>query len=124
MTGKTEHVSFSDLLGKTFTSVVEDGDSMTLTTAGVRYDLVHEQDCCESVYIESIVGELSDLVGEPILMAEESSQDDPNASERGMWTFYKLATRLGYVDIRWYGSSNGYYGVSVSCIKTSPEFSE
>ncbi|MNF10300.1 hypothetical protein D3C80_2111960 [compost metagenome] len=49
-------------------------------------------------------------------MAEEISQDDEKASERGTWTFYKLATLQGYVTIRWYGSSNGYYSESVDFI--------
>jgi hypothetical protein len=73
----------------------------------------HSQDCCESVYIENIDGDLDDLIGNPILHAEASTKDDPEAGEVGMWTFYKIATVKGWVDIRWYGSSNGYYGIGV-----------
>lgn len=46
-------------------------------------------------------------------MCEEVSNDDPDACESATWTFYRFATDKGYVTVRWYGSSNGYYSESV-----------
>ena len=110
-----------DLLGKTMTSVknVKDEELVFTTTEGKSFKFYHSQDCCESVTIESIVGDLADLVGEPLLVAEESTSDkNPEGVTKEYqasftWTFYKFATRKGYVDVRWYGESNGYYSESV-----------
>jgi hypothetical protein len=120
----------SDLLGKTLSAVSATEDEVTFKTVdGDVYKLLHIQDCCESVYIESIVGDLQDLVGEPILRADEEQDlfdvikqaEKESKDESYTWTFYKLATRKGYVDIRWYGSSNGYYSESVDFIKVTDE---
>lgn len=83
---------------------------------GEVFVLTHIQDCCEWVYIESVDGDLEDLVGAPLLMAEEAI--DTNESNYGSdgsmtYTFYKLATTKGYVTIRFNGSSNGYYSERV-----------
>lgn len=104
-----------EFIGKVFSKVEQSGDEIIFHLADGTggYCMYHSQDCCESVYIESIAGDLSDLEDEPITFADESTSDDAEA-ECGMWTFYKFATRKGWVDIRWYGSSNGYYSVGVS----------
>jgi hypothetical protein len=114
----------SELLGKTLASVTvnDNKDEIRFATDdGKTYLMWHEQACCEGVSIESIVGDLSDLVGSPILRAEESSSDERPADvptpewtpDSETWTFYKFATAKGYVDIRWHGESNGYYSESV-----------
>lgn len=114
---------FSDLLGATLASIdglQAESEFVTFTTAdGREFVMLHDQSCCESVSIESVVGDVADLVGAPILVADESSSDTtPDGvtheyePESQTWTFYKLATIKGYVDIRWFGSSNGCYSES------------
>lgn len=110
------------LKGKTLSSVsggVGDDSIEFRTTDGETYLMYHEQDCCESVSIQDIVGDLEDLVGSEILLAEEVTGESPvDFDDKYMdsysWTFYKLATLKGYVDIRWLGESNGYYSEGVS----------
>lgn len=116
---------FEVLKGQTLTNVdVRDDEIFFHTKEGNEYRMYHSQDCCESVAIEDVVGDWKDLIGNPILLAEEATDtENPKTEKYGdyeytdessTWTFYKLATVKGYVDIRWYGSSNGYYSESVS----------
>lgn len=127
MWGDTQIDSF---IGKTFTSVImnDDKDEIIFKVSdNESYKMYHSQDCCESVSVEDIEGDLNDLVGSPILQAEESTTCDGDVgavsnnteyeSESYTWTFYKLATVKGYVTIRWYGTSNGYYSESVDIDK-------
>ena len=76
--------------------------------------MYHQQDCCESVVVEDIAGDLEDLEGYPILRAEERTEDGKSSYGKALYTFYELATIKGSVTIRWLGESNGYYGVAVS----------
>jgi len=124
---------FEDLQGKVLsnierkTSDYEDELIFTLDT-GEKYKLYHEQDCCESVIIEEIIGDLQDLIGNPILLAEEVIHYDENPEDVEVseyqddsftWTFYKLGTIKGSVTIRWHGQSNGYYSEHVDFSKIS-----
>lgn len=112
-----------DLIGVTMKSVENKGGERLVFTAedGRSWEFYHSYDCCESVTIDDITGDLQDLVGAPILRAEESISEDvnppnvvaPEYQDSYTWTFYKFATRKGYVDVRWYGESNGYYSESV-----------
>ena len=118
-------IDFSSLLGKVMKEVdVGSNNIKFVTVDGEVYNMYHCQDCCESVSVESVVGDVQDLIGVPLLVAEESSSgENPEGAEVSeyqesfTWTFYKLATIKGYVDIRWYGESNGYYSESVSLRK-------
>ena len=112
-------VPFAELVGKTIRRIdgaEKDSQQVVLYCDGERFVLEHEQDCCESVLVEDVVGDPRDLIDQVVLKAEEStSQDDPlpDSESSHTWTFYHLVTRRSTLTIRWYGTSNGYYSESV-----------
>lgn len=123
-------VKFEELLGKTIDEIngAEEGSDVILFRCrdNSMYAMYHEQECCENVDINDICGDINCLIGKPILKAEEvihtsGEEDCPDKldeyDESYTWTFYTLATIKGYVTIRWYGESNGYYSESVSLVK-------
>jgi hypothetical protein len=114
--------TINELVGTTLISIsgmTKDSDEITFQSDdGRKWVMNHSQDCCESVLLDDIVGESSDLLNSPILQAEEVSNSEPqkpNEFYEGShtWTFYRLATIKGSVVLKWYGTSNGYYSESV-----------
>jgi hypothetical protein len=100
---------------------------------GTAFEMYHSQDCCESVWLDDVIGDWSDIIGFQILEASKREQSKREQSKREReqsegefpkgdnchhadsytWTFYELRTIRGFVQLRWYGSSNGYYSESV-----------
>jgi hypothetical protein len=117
-------MEFEELVGKTFTDIVTNNHENVVyftDSDGGQYMMYHNQDCCENVYLAEVIGgELSDLVGEKILFAEkvEQSISSGRYNDDEMWTFYKLSTNKTSITLRWVGSSNGYYSISVDFVKT------
>lgn len=127
-------MKIEEFKGKTFKSIDvinKDTEIIFTENTGQKYRMFHERDCCESVYLEDICGDIDDLIMSPILMAEErmsnnthpetSKMKDEKYLDSFTWTFYKLATMKGYVTLRWFGCSNGYYSEKVSLEKLGDE---
>lgn len=120
---------FSELVGKTLVSVAgakKDSEEIVfMCSDGTAYKMYHQQDCCESVWVEDVCGNPDTLLGSPLVIAEESCSSDVNPEglmpperyqDSFTWTFYRLASVGGSVTIRWYGESNGYYSESVDFV--------
>ena len=121
-----KYLSFDALKGCTLEKIdgafARSKEVIFTTTTGERYSMRHFQDCCETVEVEDVIGDVTDLIGSPILEAEEVSSSKGNEpregnSESWTWTFYKIGTIKGHVTIRWLGESNGYYAEDVSFAK-------
>lgn len=106
--------------------VIDDREEMRFNFGDVSVIFYHSQDCCEDVSIDDVCGDLEDLIGVEIIQAEErtsgeSDGEKPKADpefpeyidESFTWSFYTFRTIKGTVDVKWYGSSNGYYSESV-----------
>jgi hypothetical protein len=85
-------------------------------------ELMHKQDCCESVVVEDFEGDVEDLLGHRLISAEEviNGQEEGQVGEEfgyresTTWTFYKFRTTGGDLWVRWLGESNGYYSERVN----------
>lgn len=117
-----KRAEFKELVGLSIKYIFVDKDKDFIvfgTHEGKLFGMWHEQDCCECVTVDDIIGDLNDLLDTPILTAEERTSNGeesprpvaPDDSET--WTFYELRTIKGSVTLRWYGTSNGYYSEGV-----------
>ena len=116
---------FGDLQGLTLTKVVASSRNEEVhffAESGEEFVLMHFQDCCESVGLEKVIGNLEDIIGIPVLFAENVSESYPNndyQNDDGIYEehYFKVGTAKGNVVFKWTGDSNGYYSVGVDFIK-------
>ena len=116
-------VSIELIIGKRIESVANEKDESIIFVCddGDAFEAHHMQDCCESVLVHDIVGDLQDLVGKKITAASGESSDQwpadvPKAeyTESFTWTTHVFTGDDGTtVRVRWLGESNGYYSESV-----------
>jgi len=134
-----EKCDISSLIGEKIFDIIINKHSTEIAfycESGNNYCMYHDQDCCESVRLYDIVGDLDDLLRNPILKAsadtnsglvdagtfrEYGRDNEPEnviySNDSHTWTFYNIATIKGYVTLRWLGESNGYYAEGVSFAK-------
>lgn len=120
MSGLYDFVSIEELKGKTLSLVEHNSDEAVFTTDdGARYRMYHSQDCCESVTLDKVEGNLDSILNSPIIEAiERIGHDDPkNEYESVTFSDFALTTEKGTVTFKWIGSSNGYYSESVYFIQ-------
>lgn len=122
---ESETKIYKELMGKTFTKVERTDKhehEHELRFLGEKsYKFFHWQDCCEDVSLDDICGDLSDLEDSPITQAEETTKESEAEYGSETWTFYRFATAKGSVQVKWHGSSNGYYSESVDFIEIKNE---
>jgi hypothetical protein len=112
------------------TGLAAGSDEVYFTCAdGSKWRMAHDQDCCETVEVADVVGDVADLINATVLDARsETSDTDPadrvpeeydEYRESFTWTFYIVQTDKGSVTIRWLGESSGYYSESVDfeCVR-------
>lgn len=116
-------ISFDSLVGKTIQKIeiLNHNGTVRITTDDGEYLMEHDQDCCECVEVQDADSyDFESVCGTPVLLAEETTLDAipgrPDKGEvydSGTWTFYKIETVKGSLNIRWLGESNGYYSERV-----------
>ena len=115
--GYKNSINIEQLTGMTITAVVykESDESLLIHLNTHVLEMIHHQDCCETVYLADVVGSFEDLIGYPLLEVSESIVDIGSEDMSSTATYYNFKTVKASVQLRWVGESNGYYSVAVNC---------
>lgn len=85
---------------------------------GQKYSLYHEQDCCEYVRLIKSEGNIENIIGSEVTLAEEDSSEPDGYNEKyddsHTWSKFTLKTVKGQFTAWFLGESNGYYNESMT----------
>jgi len=77
----------------------DESDTLQIITDKYKYNLYHQQDCCEYVRLVKIIGDIDNILNEEIIFAEEDGgANDPDwytdySNESHTWTKFVLGTK-------------------------------
>lgn len=108
-----------ELIGKTIKAISVDDDELDITVTDgekdYRYGIRHFQDCCENVSLDSVDGNIHNMIGKKITDAYSMISDLPYEEYRGgTRSVYRIVAEDDYLWLEWHGRSNGYYGEGVT----------
>ena len=111
----SQAINIDEIKGMTITAVVykETDESLLIHLNTHVLEMLHHQDCCETVYLADVVGSFEDLIGYPLLEVSESIVYTNSADLSSTATYYNFNTVKASVQLRWVGESNGYYSETV-----------
>ena len=115
--GYSQPISIDQIKGMTITAVVykETNESLLIHLNTHVLEMIHQRDCCETVYLADVVGSFEDLIGYPLLEVSESTVDIGDSDISSTASYYNFKTIKASVQLRWVGESSGYYSETVDC---------
>ena len=113
----SQAINIDQIKGMTITAVVykEVNESLLIHLNTHVLEMIHHQECCETVYLADVVGSFEDLIGYPLLEVSESFVDIATEDSSSTASYYNFKTVKASVQLRWVGESNGYYSETVDC---------
>ena len=115
--GYKNSINIEQLTGMTITAVVykESDESLLIHLNTHVLEMIHQQDCCETVYLADVVGSFEDLIGYSLLEVSETIVNNELIGESSTASYYNFRTVKASVQLRWVGESNGFYSETVDC---------
>ena len=115
--GYKNPINIEQLTGMTITAVVykESDESLLIHLNTHVLEMIHHQDCCETVYLADVVGSFEDLIGYPLLEVAETIVNTNSEDMSSTASYYNFRTVKASVQLRWVGESNGFYSETVDC---------